>query len=136
MKWKFTGDRPIYAQLIEQLERGILTGEHPPGSAMPSVRTLALEAEVNPNTMQKALAELESQGLLHTHRTTGRSVTENRQMIENLKSELARSQVDAFFEGMRSIGIEEAEAAKLIAAAAKNYDRAASKDNETNKEVM
>ena len=134
MKWKFTGDRPIYAQLIEQLQRGILTGEYPPGSAIPSVRTLALEAEVNPNTMQKALAELESQELLHTHRTTGRSVTENRQMIENLKNELARIQVDAFFEGMKSLGIEENEAAKLIETAAKSAGRAVG--NEANKEVV
>ena len=120
MKWKFRGDRPIYAQLIEQLQRSILTGEYPPGSAIPSVRMLAIEAEVNPNTMQKALAELENQGLLHTHRTAGRSVTENRQMIENMKADLARTQVDAFFKDMKAIGIDAGEAAKLIAAAAKN----------------
>jgi len=120
MKWKFRGDRPIYAQLIEHLQRGILTGEYPPGSAVPSVRTLALEAEVNPNTMQKALAELESQGLLLTHRTAGRTVTENKEMIEKLKNDLARSHVDAFFEGMKSIGIEADDAAGMMAAAAKD----------------
>jgi len=118
MKWKFRGDRPIYAQIIEHLQRGILTGEYPPGSAVPSVRTLALEAEVNPNTMQKALAELETQGLLLTHRTAGRTVTEDKTMIENMKEELARTQVDAFFEGMKSLGIEAGEAIKLIEAAA------------------
>ena len=126
MKWKFRGDRPIYAQLIEQLERGILTGEYPPGSAIPSVRTLALEAEVNPNTMQRALAELETQGLLHTHRTAGRTVTEDRNMIERTKKNLAQAHVVTFFEGMRSIGIEEEEAAKLIAAAAKEAGKAGS----------
>ena len=133
MKWKFRGDRPIYAQIIEHLERGVLTGEYPPGSAVPSVRTLALEAEVNPNTMQKALAELENKGLLHTHRTAGRSVTENREMIENLKKDLARAQVDAFFEGMKSIGIEADEAAKLITKAAKGAGKAG---GETEEEVM
>ena len=122
MKWKFRGDRPIYAQLIEHLQRGILSGEYPPGSDIPSVRTLALEAEVNPNTMQKALAELESQGLLHTHRTAGRTVTEDEKMIESLKENLARAQVDAFFEGMKSIGIGAGEAAKLITTAAKKAD--------------
>jgi len=134
MKWRLKGDRPIYAQLIEHLQRGVLTGEYPPGSAIPSVRTLALEAEVNPNTMQKALAELEAQGLFHTHRTAGRSVTENRQMIENLKKDLALAQVAAYFDGMRSIGIDESEAAKLISAAVKD----AGKKNgaETNKEVV
>ena len=118
MKWKFRGDRPIYAQLIEHLQRGILSGEYPPGSDVPSVRTLAIEAEVNPNTMQKALAELESQGLLHTHRTAGRTVTEDKDMIDRLKENLAKAQVDAFFDGMKSIGIEMGEAAKLITKAA------------------
>ena len=114
MKWKLRGDRPIYAQLIEQLERAILTGEFPPGSAVPSVRTLAIEAEVNPNTMQKALAYLEAKGLLHTHRTAGRTVTEDRDMIDNLKEELAHEQINAFFEGMRSIGIGASEATTLL----------------------
>ena len=121
MKWKFRGDRPIYAQLIEQLERGILTGEYPPGNAVPSVRTLAIEAEVNPNTMQKALAELESRGLLHTHRTSGRTVTEDKEMIEHLKEELARTQISEFFDAMKSIGIERDSAAKLIQEAAKDH---------------
>jgi len=124
MKWKFRGDRPIYAQLVEHLQRGILTGEYPPGSAVPSVRTLAIEAEVNPNTMQKALAELETQGLLHTHRTAGRTITEDNNMIERLKEDLARKQVDAFLEGMKSLGIGAGEAAGLIAAAAKDAGKA------------
>ena len=122
MKWKFRGDRPIYAQLIEHLQRGVLTGEYPPGSSVPSVRTLAIEAEVNPNTMQKALAELEAQGLLHTHRTAGRTVTEDSNMIDKLKENLAREQVGAFFEGMKAIGIESSEAVKLITEAAKRND--------------
>jgi len=128
MKWKFRGDRPIYAQLIEQLQRGILTGEYPPGSAVPSVRTLALEAEVNPNTMQKALAELETQGLMRTHRTAGRTVTEDENMIGNLKEELAREQIDAFFEGMKSIGFDADEAVKLISNAAKGARPASETD--------
>ena len=119
MKWRIQGDRPIYAQLVEQLERGILTGEYPPGSGVPSVRNLAIEAEVNPNTMQKALAELEGRGLLHTHRTSGRTVTEDRGMIDRLKEGLALAQIDAFFDGMKSIGIDRDEAARLITAAAK-----------------
>jgi Predicted transcriptional regulators len=130
MKWKFRGDRPIYAQLIEQLERGILTGEYPPGSAVPSVRTLAIEAEVNPNTMQKALAELESRELMHTHRTSGRTVTEDKAMIDSLKEELARAQIIEFFEGMKSIGIEKQNAIKLIQDAVKEIG------TEPNTEVM
>ena len=115
MKWKFRGDRPIYTQLVEHLQRGILTGGYPAGSAVPPVRTLAIEAEVNPNTMQRALAELEAQGLIQTHRTSGRTVTEDKRMIESLKENLARAQVETFFEGMRSIGVSESEAARLIA---------------------
>jgi len=117
MKWKLSGDRPIYAQLIEQLERAILTGEFPPGSDVPSVRMLAIEAEVNPNTMQKALAYLETKGLLFTHRTAGRTVTEDRNMIDNLKERLAREQINTFFEGMKSIGIGESEAKTMITSA-------------------
>ena len=119
MKWKFRGDRPIYAQLVEQLQRGILSGEFPPGAAVPSVRTLALEAEVNPNTMQRALAELETQGLLHTHRTAGRTVTEDLSMIDRTKMALAQAHIEAFFEGMRDIGIDEKEALKWIASEGK-----------------
>jgi len=136
MKWKFRGDRPIYAQLIEHLDRGILTGEYPPGSAIPSVRTLALEAEVNPNTMQKALAELENRGLLHTHRTAGRTVTEDKTMIERLKENLARTHVNTFFEGMQSIGIDAGEAAKLIAAAAEGAGGGQTGGSEAEEEVM
>ncbi|MDR3135922.1 MAG: GntR family transcriptional regulator, partial [Coriobacteriales bacterium] len=62
VKWRFGTDRPIYAQIVEHIQRGILSGIYPPGSNMPSVRTLAFEAEVNPNTMQKALAELVGPG--------------------------------------------------------------------------
>ena len=119
MKWKFRGDRPIYAQLVEQLQRGILSGEFPPGAQVPSVRTLALEAEVNPNTMQRALAELEMLGLLRTHRTTGRTVTDDQSMIDNAKQSLAQAHIEAFFEGMFDIGFGEKEALKWIASEAK-----------------
>jgi DNA-binding transcriptional regulator YhcF (GntR family) len=131
MTWKFRGDRPIYAQLVEHFQCGILAGAYPPGSAVLSVRELALEAGVNPNTMQRALAELEAQGLMLTHRTIGRTVTEDKSMIDNLKEDLARAQITSFFEGMKAIGVGADEAVKLISAAAKK----AAKDNAA-KEVM
>ena len=137
MKWKLQDDRPIYAQLVEQLERGILTGEYPPGSGIPSVRNLAIEAEVNPNTMQRALAELEARGLLHTHRTAGRTVTEDKKMIEKLKKDLALAQIDAFFDGMSSIGIERSEALRLVTEAAKSAKTATVTNAEiANEEVV
>ena len=77
MKWQFSNDAPIYTQLIEQIQVGIVAGAFPPGERLPSVRDLATEAGVTPNTMQRALAELERDGLVFSHRTAGRFVTED-----------------------------------------------------------
>lgn len=115
MKWVFSGHHPIYAQLVEQIQIGILTGAYPPGSAIPSVRTLAMEAEVNPNTMQKALSELEAKGLLYTRRTAGRFVTEDATMIMNLKKEIAKEYVNAFLKRMAQLGIDRAEVIRMLA---------------------
>ncbi len=82
MPWDFKPDRPIYTQLIEQIELMIFSDIYPPGSRLPPVRDMAQEASVNPNTMQRALAKLEEDGLIVTHRTSGRSVTEDESMIE------------------------------------------------------
>ena len=77
MKWDFSSDAPIYAQLILQIKVGIVSGAFPPGERLPSVRDLATEAGVNPNTMQRALTELERDGLVYSQRTAGRFVTES-----------------------------------------------------------
>ena len=74
MKWQFSNDAPIYSQLIAQIKVGIVSGAFPPGERLPSVRDLATEAGVNPNTMQRALTELERDGLVYSQRTTGRFV--------------------------------------------------------------
>jgi DNA-binding transcriptional regulator YhcF (GntR family) len=126
--WKFTNDRPIYLQIVEAIQVGIVSGFYPSGSGVPSVRTLALEAEVNPNTMQRALQELESIGLLHTQRTAGRTVTEDREAIEKLREKLAEDHITAFFAGMRSIGIDKDEAVKILSKAAKRADTADAAD--------
>ena len=76
MSWTFKEDRPIYSQLVEHIKLGIVSGEWSPGSKLPSVRDLAEEAGVNPNTMQRALADLEREGLVHSKRTSGRYITE------------------------------------------------------------
>lgn len=120
--WKFTNDRPIYLQIIEQIQIGIVSGVYPSGGGMPSVRTLAIEAEVNPNTMQKALQELESLGLLHTQRTAGRTITEDETMIDKLREKLANDHIEAFFAGMKSIGIGKTEAAEILGSAARQTD--------------
>jgi DNA-binding transcriptional regulator YhcF (GntR family) len=114
MGWRFTTDRPIYAQIVDHIQRDILAGTYPPGSSMPSVRALALEAEVNPNTMQKALAELEAQALLHTHRASGRTVTSDESLISELRISTARMLVERYFTDMQALGIGRDEARRML----------------------
>ncbi len=104
MPWDLDNNRPIYLQLMERIQLDIISGTYKPGDRLPSVRELALEASVNPNTMQKALAELERSGIVHSMRTSGRLITEDRSMIEQLKGELAREQIGAFLEKMNRLG--------------------------------
>jgi Predicted transcriptional regulators len=114
MPWELKSDRPIYTQLIEQIELMIVSGVYPPGSKLPSVRDMAQEAEVNPNTMQRALVRLEEDGLINTHRTSGRSITEDATMIERAKTKLAQEQVSEFLEKMRMLGFEQKEILTII----------------------
>ena len=114
MKWSFSNDLPIYAQLVEQMKIGIATGIFPPGSRLPSVRDLAMEAGVNPNTMQRALAELERHGLVSTQRTSGRVVTEDMNMIKETRNMLAKEQIQEFIQRMRELGFEKEEILTLL----------------------
>lgn len=114
MAWDLDTDRPIYAQLLERIQMQIVSGQYPPGSKLPSVRDLAAVAAVNPNTMQKAFAELERSGLIITQRTNGRSVTEDVEMIRDIREKLAEEQVDGFLNRMKELGYTEAEAMDLL----------------------
>ena len=114
MNWNITAGRPVYVQLVEQLELALVAGEFPPGSRIPPVRELAADAGVNPNTMQRALAQLENEGLVRTERTAGRYVTEDRALIEQLRAEAARNLTAEFLEKMRGIGYSPAQAAALL----------------------
>lgn len=114
MAWKFDNDRSIYIQLVEQIQNRIITGEYPPGSKLASVRDLASEAEVNPNTMQKALATLENTGLVYAVRTIGRFVTEDMDMIKELKYHSAKEVVADFKQKMQSLGFTEKEIIELL----------------------
>ena len=89
MAWNLNSDRPIYAQILERIQMQIVSGVYQPGTKIPSVRELAADAGVNPNTMQKALAELERSGLVMTQRTSGRVVTEDLNMIKETRNQLA-----------------------------------------------
>ena len=114
MKWQFSNDAPIYSQLIEQIKVGIVSGAFPPGERLPSVRDLATEAGVNPNTMQRALAELERDGLVYSQRTTGRFVTEDKTMIETAKRSLAERPVKTFLAAMLRLGFQREEIMTLL----------------------
>ncbi|WP_295753158.1 GntR family transcriptional regulator [uncultured Oscillibacter sp.] len=114
MQWQFSNDAPIYTQLIQQVKVGIVTGAFPPGERLPSVRDLATEAGVNPNTMQRALAELERDGLVYSQRTAGRFVTEDNTMINAAKRSLAERHVKTFLEAMLRLGFQREEIISLI----------------------
>ncbi len=114
MSWKLDSDRAIYLQLIEEIQMRIVAGFYQPGSKLPSVRELAAEAAVNPNTMQKAFSELEGSGLIITMRTSGRMVTEDTTMIQDLRKKLASEEVKLFFEKMRQYGFNNQEIVNLI----------------------
>lgn len=114
MQWSFSNDLPIYSQLIGQIKVGIVSGVFPPGERLPSVRDLATEAGVNPNTMQRALAELERDGLVYSQRTAGRFVTEDAAMIEQAKRGLARGHIQTFLEAMGRLGYAREEILDLL----------------------
>lgn len=114
MAWELDADRPIYAQLVERIQMQIVSGYYAPGGRLPSVRELAAEAAVNPNTMQKAFAELERGGLIITQRTNGRTVTEDAKLIGDIKSRLAKEHVDTYFSKMGELGYMRREAVELL----------------------
>jgi DNA-binding transcriptional regulator YhcF (GntR family) len=114
MPWDLKSDRAIYTQLIEQIELMIFSGIYPPGARLPSVRDMAQDAAVNPNTMQRALARLEEDGLIITHRTSGRSITEDGNMIKRAKTRLAQEQVAEFLEKMQKLGFDQKDVLTII----------------------
>ncbi|MEG1271079.1 MAG: GntR family transcriptional regulator [Ruthenibacterium sp.] len=114
MRWIITADRPVYLQLVEQLEQAIVAGEAAAGSKLASVRELATEAGVNPNTMQKAMQELENEGLIITQRTAGRTVTEDENMIQTARKQLAQDEIMRFLEKMHSFGFTTQELIRFL----------------------
>ncbi|MBQ8597346.1 MAG: GntR family transcriptional regulator [Lachnospiraceae bacterium] len=114
MAWNLNSDRPIYAQILEIIQLRIIAGIYRPGEKMPSVRELAAEAGVNPNTMQKALSELERSGLVTALRTSGRVVTEDQVMIAETRNKLAQEKVSEFIGKMKELGFEKKEIVALL----------------------
>ena len=118
MAWELDSDRPIYIQLVERIQKMIISGYYPPGGRLPSVREMAAEAAVNPNTMQKAFAELERSGLIITQRTNGRNVTEDAALIDDIRKTLADEHMELFFEGMKELGYTR----KMVIELIENYE--------------
>lgn len=114
MPWDLDDDRPIYLQLMERIQQDIIAGIYKPGDKIPSVRDLALDAAVNPNTMQKALSELERSGLVYSQRTSGRFITEDEAMLKKMKMQLAAEHIRQFFEKMHQLGFGDEETLHMI----------------------
>lgn len=118
MEWNIASGRPVYVQLVEQLELSLVNGTFPPGSKIPPVRELAAEAGVNPNTMQRALQELESRGLLQAQRTAGRTVTADVEALQVLRRKRAAGVAAEFLRQMKALGCDRAETEALLRQAA------------------
>lgn len=114
MPWDISSERSVYLQLVDIIKQKILSGEYKPGQRMESVRELAAEAAVNPNTMQRALAELEREGLLYTNRTSGRFVSEDALRIDDLRTDNAYSRTKEFYNEMIRSGFSAEEVKKLL----------------------
>ena len=114
MGWIFEQNRPIYTQLVEQLQMRIICGRYKPGDKLKSVREMAAEAAVNPNTMQKAFAELERTGLIYTQRTAGRFVTEDEDLIRQYRQRIALEKIEEFMKAMKEMGYSREEVIALM----------------------
>ena len=116
MSWELTNDRPIFQQLTEDLLLKIVKGEYPVGSRLEGVRDLAVSAGVNPNTMQRALTELEKSGILFVKRGDGRYITNDQQKIENLKEQYIREKTRDFIASLEILGLRKPEIEKAVEA--------------------
>ena len=119
MAWTLDDSRPIYLQIEDLIKTNIIAGVYQPGEKLPSVRDLAAEAAVNPNTMQKALTELERSGLVYSHRTSGRFITDDKALLKKIKTDLAHEYMCSFLEQMRHLGVDDKETLEMIQEALK-----------------
>ncbi len=117
MAWKFRSDQPIWLQTADRIKQRIFTGEYPPGGRVPPVRELSQEAGINPNTVQRALAHLEQEGLVCTRSTTGRTVTEDTAAIAALRQQIARELIRQCCQGLEELGYRPEDMAELLSTA-------------------
>lgn len=114
MAWNLDDSRPIYLQIVDLIKTNIAADVYQPGEKLPSVRDLAAEASVNPNTMQKALSELERCGLVYTQRTSGRFITEDTAKMAEIKEQLAKEQIQLFLKNMEQLGFQKEDIRRLL----------------------
>ena len=115
MAWQFNSNRPIYIQIVDEIELRILNGTYEMGMRLPSVRDLAVLAAVNPNTMQRALAELEEMGLVTTQRNTGRTVTTDESAVSRARDIKADLIAETFLMQMKALGLSRKEVLERLA---------------------
>ncbi len=114
MAWSFSSDKPVYLQIAERITASVLSGEYKPGEQIPSVRQLALEAAVNPNTVQHAFSELENNGLVISQGTAGRYVTKETAVIECCRKQLTENIVRSFIKKCENLSIDKAQIINMI----------------------
>ena len=114
MAWELDSDRPIYLQLVERIQMQIIAGYYPPGGKLPSVREMALNVAVNPNTMQKAYVEMERVGLIVTNRTNGRTVTEDEELLTGIRKKMASEETEYFIRKLKELGFSNEDIENLI----------------------
>ena len=114
MSWHFDNDMPIYIQIVHQVKQRIVSGVYPLGSQLPPVRELADEISVNPNTVQKAMMNLEAEGLVYSKGTVGRFITEDQSVPQKLKETLALQQLYEFLKNTRALGLTKDEIVNLV----------------------
>lgn len=122
MAWEFENNRPIYTQLLDKIQMMIISGKYKPGDRFTAVRELSVEAGVNPNTMQRALQELERIGLVSSNRTSGRLVTEDTDLIERIKEQKASEYTQVYLNNMRALGIGTEKILQMVTNEAKKKD--------------
>ena len=123
MMWEFNNEKPVYIQIMDEIKARIISGAYQAGQRMPSVRELAEEARVNPNTMQKALSETERQGLIFSMRTSGKYITNDEQKIMELKSNTAKEECEVFINKMLKLGFSKDEIPAIISDIIHNMER-------------
>ena len=115
MSWIFDNKKPIYLQIMERIKLQIVSHTLEPNQQLPTVREFAAEASVNPNTIQRALSELEREGFVYSKRTTGRFVTENQELIAQSRRQLSEEELEHFISSMTHFGYEKEELPGVVA---------------------